>query len=275
MQSLNQSEYDQFWKDGFLIRRSLFSEDELLQFRSYAATFVKPSGDLFCDEVFRKLITDTRLCSIAADLLGSTPVYFGDCGLGVNTKPGRWHKDNPHRYNKNLADWKGRYPIVRFGIYLQDHASSSGGLGIRRGSHMSATRYKGKPIYIDTRIGDVVMWHFRATHRATVSLMKVLNVAVHSQKVDKYLVPDFMKHPPSNDRLAVFVTYGAEGPDLDRYIKYLATRKANVERAKVTSYKDEWINAIDPKQLIFRDTKEELQSMPADRVHKKHRDFVE
>jgi len=275
MHSLSQAEHDEFWRNGFLIKRSVFSEDELLQLRSHAERSKQHTGDFFCDEAFRNLITDTRLCHMAADLLGSTPVYYGDCGVGINTKPGRWHKDNPHRYNKDLADWKSRYPIVRFAIYLQDHASSSGGLGIRRGSHMSATRYKGKPVYIDTRIGDVVMWHFRATHRATVSLMKGFNWPIHSQKVDKYLIPRFMKSPPSLDRLSVFITYGAEGPDLDRYIKYLATRKASVERAKVTNYRNEWIDAIDSSKLIFRDTTEEFQSMPADRVHKKHRDFVE
>jgi hypothetical protein len=84
-----------------------------------------------------------------------------------------------------------------------------------------------------------------------------------------------MKHPPSLDRLGVFITYGAEGPDLDRYIQYLATRKAIVERAAVTSYKDEWIDALDPGRLIFRNTTEEFQSMPPDRVHKKHREFDE
>jgi len=246
-----------------------------MQFRSHAKTSMQHEGDLFCDEAFRNLITDARICSIAADLLGSTPVYYGDCGLGLNAKPGRWHKDNPQRYNKNLADWKSKYPIVRFGIYLQDHSSSSGGLGIRRGSHLSPTRYKGKPVYIDTHIGDVVMWHLRATHRATVSLLKGFNMPIHSQKVDRYLIPDFMKHPPSPDRLAVFITYGAEGPDLDRYIQYMATRKAIVERAAVTSYKDEWIDALDPSRLIFRNTTEEFQSMPPGRVHKKHREFDE
>jgi hypothetical protein len=269
--TITQAEIDQFWKRGHLVVRSVFRPDEIARMRAHAATTELSGADLLGDPVFRELITDPRICSIAAAVLREIPVYFGDSVLSYGAKPGRWHKDNPDRYDGDSPDWKSNYPLLKMGVYFQDHSQHSGGISIRDFSHMSPGRKKGKPVYMDTQIGDVVVFHFRATHRGSTSLLKLTQTPLTSDTLDRHLVPDFLKIPRQKDRYAVLFTFGAAGPDLDRYIAYLATRQFSVKRASFANYDEKWLKTVDPARLTLRDTREEIQSMPATMVHRNHK----
>jgi len=270
---LNDSDHEKFKAQGFLIARGLFSATEIHKLREYIIQTDFGKGDLFCDPVIRDVIADERLCAIASQLLGETPVYYGDSGVGSGTPPGRWHKDNSQRYQPEAEDWSEDFRIIRFGIYFQDHAEHSGGLAIRAGSHLHADNTSGKPVYIDTKPGDIVFWHFRTTHRASTSLLKGLKVPVLNQKIDRYVVPEWLKIPMEDIRMSMFITYAAPGPAYERNIDYMATRSAVVAKAKATDYAESMFAGLDPQRLVFRDERKRFTSLPEELVHKKHKEF--
>jgi hypothetical protein len=272
MQYLSQADYDSFWKDGFFICRSVFSSKEIEDYRAHAMQVTDFVPDLLANPHLRQLITDDRVVTIAADLLGSVPTFIGDGVLTCKPKPSNWHKDNPGRYNSSTLDWQSNYPIIRFGIYLQDHSTHSGGVSVRRMSHNSPSRFGGKPVYADTAIGDMVIWHGRTTHRASTSLLRVIGTPVFAYKIDKRL-PKFLKIKNDRDRYAVFFTYGAQGPELDHFVNYYATRQHAVDRAAATVYDENWIRSLYPAKVIIRDTRESVQSLPPEQVAVQHREF--
>jgi len=272
MTIVSRENYDHFWSEGFLICRSVFSADEISRFREFAKKTVGTEADLLADINIRELITDDRVLEIAATLLDDVPVFIGDGVLTCRATPSNWHKDNPGRYNRSLLDWQGRYPIIRFGIYFQDHSKHSGGVSVRKYSHNSPTHDEGEPVYGDTAIGDLIVWHGRTTHRASTSLLKGSGTPLFSYKIDKKL-PSFLKKPYDHDRYALFFSLGAAGADLDHFVNYYATRQHAVVRAAKTNYDEEWIRSLDPSKVIIRDTREIVQSLPPEKVDVKHRDF--
>ena len=89
-------------------------------------------GDLLSNPLLRDVLLDGRLVGIASQLLGSDQiVYAGDSSFTINSGQHGYHKDNADRTDKNAPDWQGRYTILRFGIYLQDHTEHTSGLNLR------------------------------------------------------------------------------------------------------------------------------------------------
>jgi hypothetical protein len=85
---------------------------------------------------------------------------------------GRTEVDGPgqHGYRKDNADRKA--PNARlaralhrpgFGIYLQDHTTHTGGLNLRDRSHNTVSLTTGRTIYLQSAVGDVVVWRLRTT----------------------------------------------------------------------------------------------------------------
>ncbi len=266
-----QINHKKFWDEGYLILRSILDSDEISRYREHASShpFAAIQPDLLSNELYRNLVADERICSIAAKILQDIPVYFGDSAVTYGTKAGGWHKDNASRYNPDGEDWKSSYPIIRFGMYLQDHANHSGGTSVRHRSHMSPTRSHGKPVYLDAAIGDVAVWHLRTTHRASCSLFRGTTRPIGWSKLDRHL-PAFMKQPAEADRYAIFITYGSAGPDLERYISYMATRDGFVARAAASSFDTDWASSVDSTMLVLRDTRQELLRLPPEKVSKYH-----
>ena len=271
MNSITDSDYEAFWKSGFVILRGVFSASEIAALRRRAEQAPSPGPDLLSDQVFRDLVVDERIANIAARLLGCVPVYFGDSVLSRAERPGPWHKDNAGRYDPTTADWQSNYPLLRFGIYLQDHSRYSGGVSVRDRSHESPTRTEGVPVYVDTRVGDIVVWHFRATHRGATSLLRGTRIPISNYRLDK-LLPQFMKAPAEKARHALFITYGAPGADTDRYISYLGTREYAVTRAAASQYDPEWLATVDTGRILIRDARPDILRTPAGETSLKHRD---
>jgi len=271
MYTLSDSDYQTFWTVGFLILRGVFTAREIAELRAHAEEAPSPGPDLLSDPVFRGVVVDPRIAAIARRLLGCVPVYFGDSVLSRAERPGPWHKDNAGRYDPATADWQSDYPLLRFGVYLQDHSRHSGGVSVRAGSHQSPTRTEGTPVYGDTQVGDVVVWHFRATHRGATSLLRGTRIPVSSYRMDK-LLPGFLKAPAEKARHALFMTYGAPGDDTDRYIDYLGTREYAGARAAASQYDPGWLTTVDPACVVIRDTREQILRTPRAAVGLKHRE---
>lgn len=113
--------------------------------------------------------------------------------------------------------------MVRVGVYLQDHNHHSGGLNVRKGSHRTANVRKGSTRYLRTQVGDVAVWSLRATHSANGVVLRFGKPIPVAPGVAAR-IPKKLTRQPDGDRIGVFLTYGEQGPHLDRYISYLKTR---------------------------------------------------
>ena len=250
---------DRFWRDGYLLIKNVFSAEEIKELRrdalrvlaeQEAAGLVEPTGsvtiaqgDLLSQEALRRLVVDGRMLRVVRSLLGEEPVYFGDSNFQVGRGGRGWHKDNrlPDRFEHSAADWRGRYTLLRFGVYMQDHSHHSGGLGIRVGSHhpsplvkalekvpparlrvLASTSY-GKPICVASEVGDLVVWNLRTTHSGNVVRLRPLP----QRKLPTWLenlAPSGLCLPEDERRVAMFLTYGIDDDHLRRYIEYLKSR---------------------------------------------------
>ena len=236
----------QFNRDGFIVVRSVFAREEVANLRSAivgeaeraqaqgrmlksVTGEVVPVGDLLGRAGIGELVFDRRLLDIARSLIGRDEiVYFGDSGLMVGGALRGFHKDNTVRDDGSHSDWKTAYTLVRFGLYLQDHAKHSGGLKVRRGSHMHPDISSGRIVDVPTRAGDVVVWSLRTTHSGhTVRLRGIRRPPL--QPRFEFRLPSIMRTPEEVTRVAAFITYGVDDNHLRNYIDRHANLRAYPE----------------------------------------------
>jgi hypothetical protein len=235
MMKFSDEEVASFERDGFVIVRNVFNQAEVRGFRDGAQRFTAesraagrilkraveetvPVGDILGRDGIGDVVFDDRMLTIARRLIGAQKiVYFGDSGVNIGRGPRGFHKDNTVRDDPSHPDWQQRYTLVRFGIYLEDHADYSGGLKVRRGSHNAVDVFTGRIVSLGTRPGDVVVWSLRTTHSGHSVRMRGLPWLPLQPRMEQRL-PPFLRVPEQTERVAMFVTYGTDDEHLRRYI---------------------------------------------------------
>ncbi|MGA2700870.1 MAG: hypothetical protein ABSH35_07215 [Isosphaeraceae bacterium] len=162
-----------FWDQGYLLVRDVFPKAEVEKFRRHALEN-RRRGDLLSHPHLRKVLLDDRVLSIAAQILGDTPVYYGDSTCNIGQQSFDFHKDNADRADGNAPDWNGRYTQIRFGLYLQDHSWHSGGLRVIPRSQNAVSNPMGKPVNVRTRVSDLVVWNLRTDHAGAATMLRLL-----------------------------------------------------------------------------------------------------
>jgi hypothetical protein len=196
------------------------------------------TGDLLTYPALRHVALDERLLEMARAVLGSRLVYFGESSFVVDHR----RKRLIHRDARNDPEDPSRtaYPIMRFGIYLQDHARFSDGLKVRPGSHrrlfwtsrnaarlvapirnderISPTALLPTPYYnIPSEPGDVVFWNLRTHHCGHAVRLRRLPRLALPPAVENF-IPRQLQISLERERYAIFMSLGAPSPALDRYI---------------------------------------------------------
>ncbi len=263
---------EQFEQQGYLIVRHVFTPEEVAELRQSAyehrdqqqqrglvaqvkqAASIK--GDLLSKNGLGWVIYDSRIVSIATEILGNTPVYFSDSTYQIGTGLRGFHRDNIDRlqFGKG-ADWDGTYPLIRFGIYLQDHDTYSGGIRFKAGSHRAAD---GADVFADTRAGDIVVWNMRTLHSGNARRMKVLtNLPLHVGLENR--LPDFLFREQQGERISLFFSYGLEGKHLDRYLEQHVQKRADVqENVRLSHYSPETLKNAEQNKIKVLDVKKLL-----------------
>ena len=226
----------QFDRDGFLLIKNVFTKEEVDQIRKDAyssfeedkkknLTFKHPSkmsnavyakGDILSKDFLRKYVLDDRIIFLVKKVLGGDPVYFGDSNYHFGTGFRGFHRDNVDRTDLTAPDWDGDYTIVRLAIYLQDHKNYSGGLKIRVGSHKNPS---GKPVFVDSEEGDVVIWNLRTMHSGNAVRFKFFKNLMINKAGREGMIPAFMKKDQQKERATLFMTFALKSKHLDRYIE--------------------------------------------------------
>tara|TARA_B100000676_G_scaffold306975_1_gene364368 strand:- start:1705 stop:2613 length:909 start_codon:yes stop_codon:yes gene_type:complete len=250
---------EKFRRDGYLVMPGAFSHDEVSAYREHLLAKFEGgngpadySGDLFANPATESFIGDGRLIEVCRDLLGGEPVYFGDSSAMYYASDNNvcsFHKDNADRHNPDAPDWSGDYPIIRFGLYLQDHSRQGGGLMLCAGSHKSVARnrklevlneevfgwFSGRTRYVPSGVGDLIVWNLRTTHAGMGRYLRGPIRRPISERT-QHLVPSFMQSKLADSRLAMFASFGLAGRHLDRYLRYLKTRTYMVDIWRQTPY---------------------------------------
>jgi hypothetical protein len=263
------SPHGDFWTDGYLWAKRVFTANEIEQLRRRVVERADWQGDLLSHPFLRSVVLDERILKIARQLLGARLVYFGDSSFSVGPQSRGYHKDNPDRLDGNGPDWRDRYTVIRFGLYLQDHSRHSGGLNIRLASHNKVSDSEGANLYLGTEIGDLTAWSLRTTHSGNGVLMKRLHwLPVEPAFISE--IPAGVLEPVERDRIGVFVTVGVDDHHLTRYVEYLKTRAYAVAGWRHSDYGSEVWDAVRGKDLIVRDMKKVIESTPAVGLHENH-----
>jgi hypothetical protein len=181
-------------------------------------------GDLLSNPSLRHVLLDRRLVEVIGELLGGKPTYFGDSSFRIGKNGVRgWHRDKVGRRWVGGPDWRGSFPVLRCGLYLQDQARHSGGLGVRPGSHLSRRLLPTLPKLVDAQAGDLVVWNMRTVHSAEAVRMRWLpRFPLHPRL--QTLLPHRMRVPEDGERIVIFLTFALPGPHFDNYLEYMKSR---------------------------------------------------
>lgn len=234
-----------FRERGYTVVEGLFAAHEVQQLRASAHEAIAEAeqegrvaiesgpegsirvcgGDLLSNPRLRHVLLDPRLLEVMRELLGGQPEYFGDSSVRIGKYGMRgWHRDNVNRRRwRGGPDWKGEYPILRCGLYLQDSSRHSGGLALRPGSHRPGLLRPTLPKLVDARAGDLVVWVLRTVHSAEAVRMRGLpRLALHPRLQTR--LPQRMRVAEDGERIVMFMTFGLGGAHLEHYTEYLKTR---------------------------------------------------
>ncbi|HEY7829986.1 MAG TPA: phytanoyl-CoA dioxygenase family protein [Solirubrobacteraceae bacterium] len=234
-----------FHERGYTLVRGLFEAEEVERLRSRVTeTFAEMEqqgrvggdsategtikgmdGDLLSIPSLRDVLLDPRILKTVGELLGGAPVYFGDSSVRIGVNGMRaWHRDNVDRRKWRWGpDWHGSYPLLRCGLYLQDHSRHSGGLALRPRSHDAKYLLPTLPKLVGSKAGDLVVWNLRTLHSGEVVRMRGLPTLPLSPRLQSRL-PTRMRVPYEKERIVLFMGFALPDRHLDNYLAYLKTR---------------------------------------------------
>ena len=190
---------DKFKKEGYVILRDVFSEEQVQRFRSFIKSKVIDNigekqanykdleqtnlKDVLSYPELKDSILNEKLLKSLKIILDSNQIcYWGYSSFRYNEMSYRAiHNDAKNDYKNPFIS---SYPLVRIGIYLQDHKNFSNGVKILKNTchtnkigrqlakkiiNQKEIRYL-KPINFfnsinaDTLPGDVIIWNLRTCH---------------------------------------------------------------------------------------------------------------
>jgi hypothetical protein len=261
---------DTFWDNGYLLIRNVFSKGEMEELRRRTLElFPCGCGEILSKPIVRKVLLDDRTLNIAERILNGTPVYFGDSSCIIGNISHGWHKDNADRKDANAPDWQGKYTLIRFGLYLQDHSTHSGGLNVKARSHNSVSVADCKTVYLGTSVGDLVVWNLRTTHSGNGYLLRLWR-SLHLSPGTAALLPRSLVAKEERERVAIFFTLGLDDHHLQRYIAYLKSREYMIESWKASNYGPDVWEAVQSKNLIVRNVWDEIKGETCLGINKDH-----
>lgn len=176
---------DYYRKNGFMILENVFEEKEINLFKKEIKNYVKNNktiknagGITIPDFIKNKefgLLSEVRnnskINNMLKEIFGENYRFCGHNDIGINRIVG-WHKDKlNNKYSKyetvNIWEEKDgeKHEIVKVLLYLQDHSNNSDGLKIVPKSHLVNNLNSGGFVQLKPKLGDVVIFDQRITHR--------------------------------------------------------------------------------------------------------------
>ena len=129
----NPTATDHYRLHGYTILRNVFNPKEIATLRDECR--VKGQSTYIGPRDFNGLLLSEQLIEPLRPLLGPRIVLFGDSSSKSDDRVTDWSSRHFHVDARgDDFDYTRPYPLLRIGIYLQDHDVYSGGLKLRPGS---------------------------------------------------------------------------------------------------------------------------------------------
>ena len=233
----------EYRRRGVGVVRDVFSSDEIERWRGEAQAAaggnVAERDELLCYPGLRDVVLHKRVLEVAREILGPEVVYFGDSTFFAADRFSRHlHVDA----RNDFGDLQSDYPIIRLGVYLQDHAQHGDGLkvgigshrrvlwrpnnlkrliGMGRGTRLRAAAFIPPRLWnVDSRAGDLVFWNLRTHHSAHAVRLKHLPWLPLHPVVEGF-IPTAWTIPSDRPRYALFMSFGAPGQVLNRFLDHM------------------------------------------------------
>lgn len=250
----------EYWDKGFTIVRGVYTPEQIQDFRERALAYEgKHGGDLLSHPSLRSVITDGKMLDVARQILKRDDiVYYGDSAAAIREGAPGFHKDNADRTDPNAPDWKSPYTQIRFGIYLQDHYSHSGGLNVREGSHNLVNTTEGRVRQLRTKVGDLGVWNMRTSHSAAGTILRWPWHDTHPHYSEVANIPKWKIAPKPGKRIALFAALGADDEHLERYIAYMKSRAYVLPIWRASVWSPEAIAEAEASGLRLRNAPAEI-----------------
>ena len=188
---------DCYRKNGFMVLENVFEEKEINLFKKEIKNYVKnkktiknAGGITIPDFIKNKefsLLSEVRnnikINNKLKEIFGENYRFCGHNDIGINRIVG-WHKDklnNKYAKYETVNIWEEKdgekHEIVKVLLYLQDHSNNNDGLKIVPKSHLVNNLNSGSFVQLKPKLGDVVIFDQRITHRGMakqVSMERIL-----------------------------------------------------------------------------------------------------
>lgn len=231
---------EQYRRHGYALVRNVFTPEEIEAMRSE----VMSRGDepFVGLNDFDGVLLSEKIIDHLRPVLGEHIVIFGDSSVHRTEDPSpskmrHFHVDS----RADDFEYANDYPIIRIGIYLQDHDVYSGGLKLRPGSWKNFCREQyglrrtmkyamrlGKPgllfkptprsINVPIRAGDLAFWNLRTHHTGYAVRLKFAPDRSFHPRIEN-LFPRSWHLPVQGVRCSIFATYAAPSAYLDKYLE--------------------------------------------------------
>ena len=176
---------------GYAVLRAVLDADEVRRAREVCASHLPGSGtqemmtsDFLADKFLVGIPLRDRVVAAVRELVGSRLVLYPNCTARKNVYV-PWHVDETFAGRGMEYAWEPDFAHVQAGLYLQDNdQATGGGIDVIEGSHLMSFDGYGRisPDFsvagrtlgesslratVDTRAGDLVLWHARLMHAST------------------------------------------------------------------------------------------------------------
>lgn len=193
-----------FEKEGYAIIQNAINQSDLNQLSD--ACNIYDYGDLLSYPVFDKFVLNKKLLSTLKQILGCTPIYFGDLGALIGPRLRGLHRDL-----KNKETLVSEDKLIRAGLYIRPSGFRSGGLKVVPRSHRSSCNifrnfFLSKNLYPNN--GDIIIWDARLLHSGSALCFASLNYSFHPI-IEDLIKP--IKHSKIQDRTVLLSTYSKPG----------------------------------------------------------------
>lgn len=172
---------DSIHENGFIIVKNCFTKKQIKDFKylfenpENKKKFINrpparyiPGASQIVDG-FENIVTDPRLLKVLKKIIEGKLVYTSHSDMHSGLSTG-WHKDDGGgKYFGGQSDFYTNEDccVYRVAIYLKD-CTNQGGLSVKMGSHNSPDRNVGDKLYLQTELGDAVIFDCRITHKGWV-----------------------------------------------------------------------------------------------------------
>lgn len=215
---------EEFSDQGYTVIRGVLDADEVRRARAICARHLTGgdaeemfTSDFLDDDFLTDVVLRERVVEAARRLLGPRVVLYPNATARRNSYV-PWHVDSTFIGPDAQHVWTPGFVHVQGGLYLQDNdPSCGGGIDVITSSHLMSFDGYGRfsadfgvadrtlarsslRRTVDTRAGDLILWHGRLMHRSTP-----------------------VGTDPGRDKLGIFFSYGRdELSDNHRFLQQIA-----------------------------------------------------